>query len=77
MPPNMHWAVILILSWVTFGLAALIWVFKQAAFVKKLDPASKAMVLMVVALVAMAGQVALAFLAMGLRRSTSPPSPAS
>ena len=67
MPPNMHWAVILILSWITFGLAALIWVFKQAGFVKKIDPGSKAVVLMVVALVAMVGQVALAFMAMGSR----------
>jgi hypothetical protein len=60
-PPNMHWAVILILSWVTGGLAALIWVFKQAAFVKKLDPASKAVVLLAVSLIAMVGQLALAF----------------
>jgi hypothetical protein len=60
-PPNMHWAVILILSWVTGGLAGLIWIFKEAAFVKKIDAGSKAVMLLVVALVAMLGQVVLFF----------------
>jgi len=62
-PPNMHWAVILILSWVTGGLAALIWIFKEAAFVKKIDPGSKAVVLLLISLVAMLGQLALLFVA--------------
>jgi hypothetical protein len=69
-PPNMHWAVILILSWFTGGLAALIWVFKQAAFVKKIDPGSKAIVLLVISLLAIIGEVALVFTMMG-SRSTS------
>jgi hypothetical protein len=70
LPPNMHWAVILILSWVTGGLAALIWILKEAAFVKKLDPGSKAVKLLVVALVAMLGQVVL-FLAVFSSGSSS------
>lgn len=46
MPPQMHWAVLLILSWITGGIAMLIWAFKQAGFVKKLDPASKALTML-------------------------------
>ena len=57
MPPQMHWAVVLILSWITFGLAGLIWAFKQAGFVKKIDPSSKATMMLVASLGFMALQV--------------------
>ena len=60
MPPQMHWAVVLILSWITFGLAGLIWIFKQAGFVKKIDPASKATSLLLSSLGCMALQIVLA-----------------
>ena len=59
MPPQMHWAVVLILSFFTGGLAGLIWAFRQAAFVKKIDPASKAMVMLFASLGLMALQVVL------------------
>jgi hypothetical protein len=59
MPPQMHWAVVLILSWVTFGLAGLIWAFKQAGFVKKIDESSKASVLLIASLALMVVQVVL------------------
>jgi hypothetical protein len=35
LPPNMHWAVLLLLSVVTFGIFGIIWVFIQAAWVRK------------------------------------------
>ena len=57
MPPDMHWAVVLILSWITCGLGGLIWTFRQASFVKKINPASKAVLLLVVSLLAMVAQV--------------------
>lgn len=41
MPPNMHWAIVFILSAFTYGLGALVWAIKEAIFVKKLDPNSK------------------------------------
>ncbi len=41
MPPNLHWAVVLLLSCIT-GVFGLIWIFIQASFVKKIDPASTA-----------------------------------
>ncbi len=71
MPPNMHWAVVMILTWVTGGLAALVWAFKQAAFVKKIDPSSKAVILMAVTLLGMVAQIVIAFGAMGSRSSAS------
>lgn len=67
-PPDMHWAVVLILSWLTFGLAAVIWMFRQAAFVKKLDRGSRALALLVVSVLAMACQV---WLVLVMVRSTS------
>ena len=59
MPPSMHWAVVLILSFVTGGLAGFVWWLKQALFVKKIDPASKVVVLWVVTLIAMVIQLVL------------------
>jgi hypothetical protein len=58
-PPEMHWAVVMILSWVTMGLGALIWIFKEAIFIKKIDPSSKAVALIGFSLLCMVGQVAL------------------
>jgi len=60
-PPNMHWALVMILSVITTGLAALIWSFREASFVKKIDRSSKAVAMMVLALLGMVAQVALFF----------------
>jgi len=67
----MHWAVVLILSWITVGLAGLIWTFKQASFVKKIDPSSKAVALLVLTLLGVFAQIALAFMAMGFRSASA------
>jgi hypothetical protein len=42
MPPNMHWALVLVLAWITGGIFGLIWFFNQAGYVKKIDPTSRA-----------------------------------
>jgi len=57
----MPWAVVLILSFFTGGLAGLIWAFRQAAFVKKIDPASKAIAMLAASLGCMVLQVILYF----------------
>lgn len=67
----MHWVVLLILTWVTAGLAGLIWFFRQALFVKKIDPSSKAVVLLVVTTLGMFGQVALYIAAMSSMSSST------
>jgi len=41
-PPDMNWVVVLVLCIVTFGLFGLIWMIRQAFFVKKIDPSSNA-----------------------------------
>jgi hypothetical protein len=53
MPPRQHWLVVLILSGVTCGLGGLVWMFREAFFVKKIDPASKAIMLITVTLIGM------------------------
>lgn len=66
-PPPLHWGVLLILTWFTGGLAGLVWSFKQAFFVKRLDPSSKAVMLLAVTLLGMLAQVAVAILGIGAR----------
>ena len=67
----MHWAVVMILAWITGGLAGLIWAFKQAFFVKKLDPASKCVMLLSVTLVGMVAQIVIMLGAMTARSASS------
>lgn len=63
MPPDLHWLLVWLLGGITGGLFTLIWCFKQAGFVKKIDPASKATLYMTLALV---GQFALLLGAVGI-----------
>ncbi len=37
-PPTLHWAIVLVLSVFTFSLFGFFWAFRQALFVKKIDP---------------------------------------
>ena len=41
-PPSLHWALLLLLSIVSLGLFSRMWIFVQARFVKKIDPAGYA-----------------------------------
>ncbi|WP_017463057.1 pilin [Dyella ginsengisoli] len=41
-PPSMHWGVLLLLVMVTFGLFGLVWPFIQSSWVRKVDPRSRA-----------------------------------
>jgi hypothetical protein len=62
MPPNMHWFVLIILGFVTCGLCGFVWTFKEAFFVKKIDQSSKAVIMLVIAILAMFGQVVIYFM---------------
>ncbi len=44
-PPNLHWGVVLLLGIVTCGIFAWVWVFVQSAWMKKVAPANKALLL--------------------------------
>lgn len=41
-PPDLHWALVLLLTVVTCGIFGIVWIFIQAAWAKKADPSSKA-----------------------------------
>jgi hypothetical protein len=41
-PPSLHWALVLLLTIVTFGLFGLVWMYIQARFARQLDPANRA-----------------------------------
>jgi hypothetical protein len=69
-PPDMHWFLVIILSAITGGLFGLIWAFRQAAFVKKIDPASKAVTLLVLTLLGAIVVVGLAFSTIGASTNT-------
>jgi hypothetical protein len=47
LPPNMHWAVLLLLSIVTCGLFGLVWYCIQAAWVRKVRPSNFALFLII------------------------------
>jgi hypothetical protein len=46
MPPNLHWALVLVLGMIT-GLFTIVWIFLEAGFVKKVDPRSNAIMLLI------------------------------
>lgn len=50
-PPRLHWAVVLLLTVATLGIFYVVWLFVQAAWVRKIHPRSNAIVLLLVYLV--------------------------
>ena len=50
LPPGLHWAIVLVLTVVTFGTFPWVWMFVEASYVKKIRPQSKARVFYVIAL---------------------------
>ena len=42
LPPRLHWGILLVLVVLSGGILALIWMFVQARYVKKIDPSSPA-----------------------------------
>jgi len=57
MPPSLHWALVLAIT-VLCGIFGLVWLFVQAAFVKKLDPNNKSIMMFIVSfLVAIGGWI--------------------
>lgn len=49
-PPDLHWVLVFLLGMVTFGIFSWIWMFRESAFVKRINPASKATVFLVLIL---------------------------
>lgn len=49
-PPGMHWALVLLLAYVTLGIFGIVWVFKELNFVQRIDPRSPARKLFLIGL---------------------------
>jgi len=49
-PPALHWALVWLLGMVTLNIFVLVWLFKQANFVKSIDPRSTAKTLYIAGL---------------------------
>jgi hypothetical protein len=50
-PPDLHWALVLLIGFFTCGIFFWVWFIVEAAFVKKIRPQSNGLVLAIVALV--------------------------
>jgi len=61
----MHWFLVIVLTVITFGLFILFWAFRQASFVKKIDPASKAASLLALTVLGVVAQVGLVYASVG------------
>jgi hypothetical protein len=53
LPPNLHWAIVLLLGVLTCGLFSTVWMFVEAAFVNKLQTGSKAILFYAIGVAAM------------------------
>lgn len=40
-PPSLHWAIVLLLAFLTCGIFSIVWIMVEAVWVKKVQPASK------------------------------------
>ncbi len=49
-PPDLHWALVLVIG-MACGIFPIVWIFMQANFVKKIDPNSKGMMLLILTIV--------------------------
>ncbi len=63
LPPNLHWAIVLVLGIVTFGIFAIIWLFVEAAWIRRVKPQSRG-------LYYLTGYVAMAVIAGFVGRTT-------
>jgi hypothetical protein len=48
-PPNLHWALVLLVGMFTFGIFGIVWIFVESSFVKKIDPRNISRALFIVA----------------------------
>src|ERR1039458_5423049 len=42
-PPNLHWALVLVIGMFTCGIFSIVWMFVQASWMRKVNPNSKAL----------------------------------
>ena len=47
-PPSLHWALVLLFAALTCGIFAIVWMFIQAAWVRRIDPTCDALIVLAV-----------------------------
>ncbi|MDP9323251.1 MAG: DUF4234 domain-containing protein [Acidobacteriota bacterium] len=47
-PPSLHWALVLLLTFLTCGLFGIVWMFVQAVWVRRIDPTCNALFILAV-----------------------------
>lgn len=62
-PPDLHWLLVLLLTWITCGIFGYVWLFVEAHFVKKIHPGSPARMLFALYLAIVLASTAVLFLA--------------
>jgi hypothetical protein len=71
-PPNLHWALVLVIAIFTCGIFSFVWMFVQASWMRKVNPSSKALTYYIGAtilyLITMGAQLATVF---GARSGTA------
>jgi len=69
-PSDLHWGLVLLFSILTFGIFGIVWIFIEASYVKRIDPRSNAIVLLVVSfLVPFAGLICFFIAIFSMRNS--------
>jgi hypothetical protein len=72
MPPDLHWALILLIGFFC-GIFHLVWLFIEAGFVKKIDPESKGIALLIGAMVTQVVALIVFFAAAGVSSGRDEP----
>jgi hypothetical protein len=71
-PADFHWALVLLIGLVSCGIFTYVWLFVEAAFVRKIAPQSKGLMLMVATVVGIYGGQFLNIFASAFRGSDTP-----
>jgi hypothetical protein len=61
-PPGLHWALVLVYEYLTLGIFYVVWMFKQANFVQRIDPQGTGRKLLNIVLLLWAGIVVAAII---------------
>jgi len=70
-PPNLHWGLVLLFTFISCGIFNIVWDLVQAAWIKKIEPASQSLYYYIGAAVLLLGFYFSSFIA-GITRSSNP-----
>jgi hypothetical protein len=70
-PPGMHWALVLVLGSITFGIFYIVWIIKELNFIKSIDPRNNSGKLIMIAIALVLVYVVLMVGAVTLQSTTA------